>query len=419
MPIHQRFARYFALGLFFVCSSSVCGQTLRIVSWNTANDVSNAGGDTHPPTIGGPAQSVLQAIGAVSVTANAPARPIDVLALQESAIFTGSGVNPTAQAYANILNTIYPTASYVATQGGTTDGSSTGNGPNTLVYNTKTVTLVSQVGIGTPSSSGAARQPVRFQFQPVGSTAVFYVYNDHFKSGTTATDNTRRGVEATLLTNDVNSLPAGTRVVFAGDYNPTNQTSDAGYTGVVTGSASNHGVDPLNPTNVAQTWNGTVRYETESPATSAFFTGQGTGGMSFRDDFLMHSPGMLSGGAISFVQGSFLQFGNTATFDANGNLINPATHTDNGAITSSSSSAFAAELSGQYTSAQAAAVLTDLTQAADHLPVVADYRIVPVPEPSMVLTAAGVFGLLAVWRRRPRTAADTGASNDGPDGTVL
>jgi hypothetical protein len=385
------------------------GQTLRIVSWNTANDVSGTGGDTHPPTVGGPADSVFRAIGALSVTGAAPARPIDVLALQESAINTGSGVNPTAQAYANILNSIYPGGNYVAaTLNAATDGASTGNGPNTLVYRSSTVTLLSQAGIGTVSSSGAARQVARYQFQPVGaaSTAAFYLYDDHFKSGTTSSDNTRRGAEATIITNDVNSLPARTPIVFVGDYNPTNQTADLGYSGVVTGSATNHGVDPLNPNNVSQTWDNTVRYETESPATTSAFTGQSTGGMHFRDDLILNSPAMLSGNPIAYVTGSFVQFGNTATFDAAGNQINPATHTNGGAITSSNAATFAAELSGQYTTVAAATVLSNLAAAADHLPGVADYSISPVPEPSsfgLVIASGGVIAFIR--RRRNRAAA--------------
>src|SRR5437868_4962799 len=153
--------RRFSIGIF-VCiafAGPAIGQTLRIVSWNTANDVSNTGGDTHTPAIGGPADGVFRAIGAMSVTGSAPARPIDVLALQESAINTGGGTNPTAAAYASILNSIYPGANYVAaTLNATTDGSSTGNGPNTLVYRSSTLQLLSQTGVGTSSSSGAPRQ---------------------------------------------------------------------------------------------------------------------------------------------------------------------------------------------------------------------------------------------------------------------
>jgi PEP-CTERM motif len=402
------FVPIFAIAVLVAGPASA--QQIRIVSWNTANDVSGSGGDTHPVNTApytAPATGVLQAIGSLSVTPSAPAHPIDILALEESAINGGTGPNPTAQQYASILNSIYHITGYVAAPlNGTTDGSATGNGPSTLVYNSTTLQLVSETGIGTVSSTGPARQVLRFQFQPIGApaSASFYMYVDHFKASSGSTNENRRGAEATIINNDVNSLPANTPVVFAGDYNPTSGVTDQGYQGVVGNSGPNHGVDPLNPTNnLTQTWSSVTKYETESPATSAFFTGQSTGGLSFRDDFLLNSPGMLSGNGIHYVPGSFVTFGNTATFDASGNLINPATHTDGAAITTSSSSAFALELSGQYTSSQAAGVLTDLTEAADHLPVVADYNFTPVPEPSsLALAFAGALaGARFIRRRRP------------------
>ena len=397
-PIRRMAARLWipVAGLLLLSAGTTFGQQIRIVSWNTANDVSGTGGDTHPPAIGGPAQGVLQAIGALSITGAAPAHAPDILALQESAINTGSGVNPTAQAYANILNNIYPGAGYVAAAlNGTTDGAATGNGPNTLVYRSTTLQLVPSgtMGIGTSSSSGPARQVLQYEFQPIGypSTAAFYLFDDHFKSGTGASNENRRGAEATIITNAVNALPANTPIVFAGDYNPTSNSADQGYNGVVTGSASNHGVDPLNPTNATQNWSNSsaLAMETESPATSAFFTGQSAGGMNFRDDFLMNSPGMLSRNTLHYINGSFDAFGNTDT------------HNYMGAITSGSSSAFAAELSGQYSPAQAATILTDLTEAADHLPVVADYQITGVPEPSsLALLTIASTGIAFIRRRR-------------------
>jgi endonuclease/exonuclease/phosphatase family metal-dependent hydrolase len=368
------------------------------VSWNTANDVANNGTDSHPPGTApwtAAPTGIFQAIEKLNVSGST--RPIDILCLQESVVNT-SGVNPTAQAYAQILNNIYGAGTYTTGMlNGLTNGANTGNGPQTVVYRTSSVTLLSEAALGTVGGSpNIPRQVMQYQFQPVGqpASASFYVFNDHFKSGTTSDDNLRRGTEAGIINNAANALPMNSAIIYAGDYNPTNNTSDAGYAGVVagTGTHNNHAIDPLNPTNMAQTWDNAAnkRFSSQSPATSAFFSGQSTGGMQFRDDFLMNSPGMTTGNGVQYVNGSFVIFGNTNT------------HTYGSAVTTGSASALAAQLTG-YTTAQATTVLTQLSQAADHLPVVADYRITPVPEPTGVLfVIAGGAGLRFMWRRSRR-----------------
>jgi endonuclease/exonuclease/phosphatase family metal-dependent hydrolase len=378
-------------------------QVLRVVSWNTANDVGNSGTDSHPPGTSpwtAAPTGVFRAIGALT-TGGGP-RPVDILALQESVVNT-TGVNPTAQAYANILNSIYPGAGYTAgTLNGATDGAATGNGPQTVVYRSTTVTLLSEQAFGSVGTGTGQfpRQAMLYKFQAVSNPAAqFYLFNDHFKAGTAGSDMTTRGNEAAVINAAANNLPTNTPIIYAGDYNPTGNTSDPGYAGVVagTGTHNNHGIDPLNPSNLAQAWNTSANksFDTESPATSAFFGGQSTGGMQFRDDFLLSSPGMQSGNPIQYVANSFVNFGNTGT------------HTYGQAITTGNAATFAAELSG-YTTAQASTVLTQLAQASDHLPVVADYQITAVPEPSALalVVAAAVGGLV---RRRPlvrRGAAD-------------
>ena len=111
MPTALRRPRWALIVTFitvFAAAGPAFGQILRIVSWNTANDVGNSGTDSHPvgtaPWTAAPT-GVLQAIGSLNVSGFT--RPVDILALQESVVNT-SGTSPTAQAYANILNSIYP-----------------------------------------------------------------------------------------------------------------------------------------------------------------------------------------------------------------------------------------------------------------------------------------------------------------------
>jgi hypothetical protein len=360
---------------------------LRVVTWNTANSTGSAGTDPRAPVAGGSLAQSLQAMGALNTTGFS--RPVDILAMQESVYYTGSGVNPTAQAVVNILNGIYGAGTYAAgTLNGTTTGPNANNGPNTVVYRTTTVSLINQQALGTPSGSGVARQVMKYQFQSVANPSVsFHVYNSHMKAGTTAEDNTRRGVEAGIIMASANALPANTPILFLGDYNPTNDTADLGYQGVVGGTAANRGIDPLNPTNVTQDWDSAAfrSYATLSPVTTATYTGQSTVGMRYRDDVILNSPGMLSGNSISYVNGSHTIFGNTGT------------HTYQGTLASGSTAAFAALLPG-YTQSEAAGVINQLALTSDHLPVITDYVIAPVPEPACVIGIVSVIG--AVWWRK-------------------
>src|SRR4051794_3473220 len=161
--------------------------------------------------------TVVQGFG--SETVNGITRPIDILTLQE----TTSNATTIAPVVTRLNNFYgggtYAQSPYQGTQSGT---SAFGNGPNGIIYNTHTMTLVASVGVFTPSSSGPPRQEVRYQFRPVGygSNADFYVYVAHYKSASDATSENRRNTEAQLTRADAATLPAGSRILYTGDSNP-------------------------------------------------------------------------------------------------------------------------------------------------------------------------------------------------------
>jgi len=208
------------------------------------------------------AGGVLEGIGE-EILGGDPAQPLDVLALQET---TGNTI--TVVPIVNGLNSfynapgMYAMSPYQATEegGDVTDG----NGPNALVYNTKTLQLLASVPVDPPggtsklgSSSGEYREVMRYEFAPAGMTPTatneFYVYVSHYKSGTTSTDLTNRISEAQIIRNDEasNNLPASARVLYVGDYNITT-SGEASYQTILSNSAPNgihqgQGIDPLNP----------------------------------------------------------------------------------------------------------------------------------------------------------------------------
>ena len=312
-------------------------STLRIVAYNIEDDIN---GNTTPlPGL----YQVLEGIGEEKVQGNV--RPIDVLGLEETTS------NADVQPIVTNLNTYYGSAAVYkeSTYQGTQDGGATdGNGPNAMVYNSSTLTLLASVGVGTPggSSNGEYRQPVRYEFQPVGdtgTTGVFYIYVMHTKSGTTAADATARGEEATIVRNDEATLPSTSSVIYMGDLN--SNPPEAMFTNFEK-SGQGEAYDPFSyPTSPTEV------QESDS-ATS----------LSYRDDYQLQTSNVYNdAGAINYVTGSFHNFAN------NGSVKDPA---------SSSNTALNSDLvTDGGTFIPASTIYTDIGTASDHLPVVSDYTI--------------------------------------------
>jgi autotransporter-associated beta strand protein len=313
-------------------------------------------------------------------------RNIDIMVLQE-----GHTVTTTGQAYADLLNSLAGTSSYLPTG---LNGVTTGGGRPMAVYNSATVTLIEEVAIGSVSTSGQPRQTLRYTFRPVGydPTAVFYVYDSHFKAANDSTSANRRNVEAETIRTDSDALGPNQNVIYAGDLNLYKASEPAFQT--LTAPGNGQAFDPLDEIG---NWSNNAAfkpYHTQSPASTAAYPGQATGGMDDRFDFQLVTGAWLDGRGLDYISGSYWAFGNTGT------------HTMNQAITTGSPSALQAYLPG-YTVTQAGNILTNLAQVADHLPVVADYQIPAKMSaslstlPARVITGAVVAGTLSVSNSAP------------------
>ncbi|MEX0671616.1 MAG: hypothetical protein WD060_14295 [Pirellulales bacterium] len=129
-------------------------------------------------------------------------------------------------------------------------------------------------------------------------------------------------------------------------------------------------------------------YQTQSPATSAFYPGQVTAGMDDRFDFQLVTGAWLDGRGLDYIPGSYWAFGNTHARNLNQ------------AITTGSPSALQAYLP-DYSQSQASTILTNLSRVSDHLPVVADSQI------PAKLSASLRSGTVSVVATSPQTAAPT------------
>jgi exonuclease III len=361
-------------GLATLLPAAALGSTIRIVSWNIDADNTAPAGSHNGISYGGsnsgiPAQSaametVLEAIGTENAVNSSQA--FDVLALQE--LYQTPSI--TMGSIVNALNTKYGAGTYAYdTTTDPIDGSGTsGNGPSGLIYNTKTVQITGATSIGTPSGSGEARAPMRYTVQPVGygTAADLYLYVEHAKSGSytsgSPTNGARRNTEVQGVRANADALGANAHVVYAGDFNLFNDAAEAAWT-TLTAPGAGQAIDTGN-------W------------TSQAYNSDYGSGPEFRDDLQLINSATQSQNGLQYVAGSFNVFGNNGSSGYN-------------VAVSSSSNTALGDLSNRST------VLTDLTEVSDHLPVVADYAVVGLPEPgTLVLLALG--GLCALRRRRAR-----------------
>ena len=359
-PISPARASALALLSLAMCTPAMASNTLRIVDWNIEADIDGA--TTPLPGF----NTVLQGMGNETIAGDA--QPIDIMALEET---TSNAI--TVQPILDDLNGDYSNANYQMSnvQGTVFENIiDSGDGPNAIVYNAKTVTLLDSVGVGDPlGTNGEFRQVIRYEFQPVGGKTPFYIYVSHMKSGAASstaepglTDAQARGDEAAFIRSDEATLPANASVLYMGDLNA--DLPEAEFT-TFTAAGQGQAFDPAN-------FSASAQYLSESSTD-----------MRFRDDYQLMTQDILSGtGAINYVPNSLESFGNNGSVAMLGTIDDPA-NTDLSYMTAADG----------YSPTQSD-ILSALATASDHLPNVADYTFA-VPEPaSCALMFVGLAGLI-------------------------
>lgn len=345
-----------------------------IAPWTNANNVAGGG--------------VLEGIGEETVASD-PAQALDILALQETTS------NPlTVSPICNALNSFYQSpgmytnSPYQANESGGVVND--GNGPNALVYNTLTLQLLASDPVDPPggaeelgSNYGEYREVVRYEFAPAGVPATaaneFYVYVSHYKSGTTSADVQDRAGEAAIIrTNEAIDLPSTARALYVGDYN-VDTSGEAGYQTILALASPNgvrqgQGVDPFNVTN-----NPNINWESNTSNTNILIMlTEHSYELEYRDDLQLITTNTYDAapGGFAYVPGTYHTFGNNGTTPYYGSVATgPDTALNNNLQTNGP------------VFISAASLYHDLTNASDHLPVVADYT-VPIASPVFAGIAA-------------------------------
>jgi endonuclease/exonuclease/phosphatase family metal-dependent hydrolase len=344
---------------------------MRVVTYNVANG-SGVGNGIVPRTGMG---VVLAAMGNEST--GGIARPIDILMLQEV-----DDVTTTVQDFLNIMNGIYGAGTYAR---GTVLNDSTVKLHQGVIYNTQTVSLLDEIAFGTSSGSKAARQPMRYEFRPVGydSTADFYVYNSHYKATTETASQARRLYEAEVIRDNADALGQGQHIIYGGDYNIQSST-EASYQELLS-AGNGQAFDPINSPGTWHADPGFAPIHTQSPHDGS--DGLVASGMDDRLDFQLVTSEMMDNEGLSYIPGSYHAFGNNGTtYDL---AINAPSNTY------------------PLTSSQ----LDSLAHVSDHLPLVADYQLPAImqvtvdPIPSRVIAGSAVSVVANVSNAAPVTAS--------------
>jgi hypothetical protein len=248
----------------------------------------------------------------------------------------------------------------------TTSSSEDGAGGGQCMYYRSDV-LTEVTSAHADISTGASRNSDRWLLQLNGYTPSnatrFYLYSSHLKASNTSADEVERNQGATALRNNANALGAGVHTIFLGDYNLYTNTEDAYATMTAAGNAQ--AIDPLGPAN----WVGSAGAikHTQSPRdVTGTLIG---GGVDDRFDFQFSTGEFHDSDGLSYIAGTCRTLGNdglhyNVAINAGGNSYFP----------------------GQ--AARSNALATNLFNASDHMPVVADYQVPPV----MQATAPSTFG---------------------------
>ncbi len=307
-----------------IVANAATQQTVRVATYNIEADVNG----NIAPNYG--LNQVLEGIGEESVQGNV--QPLDILALQE----TTDNVD-TVQPIVDSLNSYYGAGTYAMCPLQAAVYANfpfNGNGPNALVYNAKTLNLISTAPVDPPDgafalgiTNGQFREVIRCEFRPVGGVPAndFYVYVSHYKSGTGTINAQDRADEATNIRNDeAANLPANARVLYVGDYN-FGTSSEQTYQILTSvnspgGIAQGQGIDPQNPPSGNGSVNYNLNFDTSANVKLLSF---GPTHLQFRDDYQLMTSNVYNGetGGLTYIQGSNHVFGNDGTAGFNGTVV--------------------------------------------------------------------------------------------------
>ncbi len=344
------------------CAATQAWAQLRVVSYNMLDKPASL----TDSSVTGYVNSVFGGIAA---------RNVNGIAKRPDVIFTAEQTLTSPANLATMLNNLFGVTSYTSVT--PTSPQSQGTSDRiAFIYDSSSVTL-SSPAVALAINSSYPRPTIRAGFRPIGYTGAesdLYVYGMHLKASTGVTNVQERANQTLATRADADTLPAGSNIIYAGDFNV--YTSDEqGYRNLFA-AGNGQAVDPLNasylPNGNPITWNNNAAYasiHTQSTRLVTLPDSGATGGVDDRFDYQLMSRGLVDGNGISYVGPASPGSGSTHSYTAlgnNGNSFNKA-------------------INDPTNTAESPAVLNALYNLSDHLPIVADYQL---PAKMSVVTTA-------------------------------
>ncbi|HSV14351.1 MAG TPA: hypothetical protein VLI90_08835 [Tepidisphaeraceae bacterium] len=382
--------------------NAALGTTVRVVSYNV--DCSDLTNNTDPKANANlpDVATVLQAIGVHQIGGNA--QRFDVLGAQELLDTNNNTITSASlPALVNDLNAVYGAGAYAFDS--TPDPTAGGvqfDGPSGLIYNTQTIQVVAAKALGY-SGTGAGsipRAPMRYLLHPIGysTSANFYMYVSHYKS--TAASGSVRLQEATEIRADADALGPNVPILYTGDHNIFQDSAEPSYQKLLsTGNGQAH--DAMNPTQDFVADAAHVNILTVGPTA-----------VQFRDDL------QLTSGTVWNQSGTYTQNSLRLANGGNGAAIVFGNGSSPTVPAGGTGQPFQGSINyaGNHTLddlPNTSAVLTALTKASDHLPVVADYTLAGLT--ALPQTRYYVGPASGTWN----TSSNWSTSDSGPGGASV
>lgn len=220
----------------------------------------------------------------------------------------------------------------------------------------RTDLLLEDAGAHADIFTGAGRFADRWRFRLVdygaaNSDAAFYIYGMHLKASPGSENEQIRLDGINAVRANAASLPAGTHILYAGDFN-FYSPGEPGYV-ALTAAGTARGIDPHG--NGSWSGSGHAIRHTQSPRLTSS-GGLVGGGMDDRFDFQFLTAPFNDGAGLTILQGTYRSLGNDGLHYGT-------------AINQGNNFYFAGNVSRSNALADA------LHGASDHVPVVVDYRI--------------------------------------------